>query len=222
MKKISILILIIVSASFYSETKEKIDHSFENIIDDKEYTSQEKYTQSYNAIIEVVQNKTAYMFGGNNQRVFMNGYNQDYYLILNDDGKYIYVKGENRRRFVFNRFCWLDVDSNNAVELLLESEHGDILLLHYDNGIVYGDVFPFRGMLNLKKDGSFEVSGGAAVLVVGKLGFSNGKCLFIEFCCCDELDDRKPKYRINCKKSFKIAVQEYLKRQDDKEDAEWF
>lgn len=60
----------------------------------------------------------------------------------------------------------MDVDSKNDKEMvvLLESSgDGKYLILNYeDDGLVYGFKKEYREMLNLKTDGTYKISGGAA------------------------------------------------------------
>ena len=60
----------------------------------------------------------------------------------------------------------MDVDSQNDKEMvvLLESSgDGKYLILNYeDDGLVYGFKKEYREMLNLKTDGTYKISGGAA------------------------------------------------------------
>ncbi|MCL1858765.1 MAG: hypothetical protein FWF92_05980 [Oscillospiraceae bacterium] len=83
--------------------------------------------------------------------------------------------------FKVNFFTVIDMDGDNIPEVVLETSMiGDIIVLYYYDGIIYGYTCPYRGMLRLKKDGTFEFSSGAADNGKGQLEFSSGKCKKIE------------------------------------------
>ncbi|MCH5270915.1 MAG: hypothetical protein J1E83_09225 [Lachnospiraceae bacterium] len=69
----------------------------------------------------------------------------------------------------------LDGDGENEVVLWIQinriSDYG-FEILHYQEGAVYGYTLPYRTFFNLKTDGTFLFSGGAADPGIGKLRFS--------------------------------------------------
>ena len=111
------------------------------------------------------------------------------------------------------------MDGDGYPELLLvESGFGHILVFHYKNGAVYGFVFPFRGLENVKKDASFISSGGIDLKSVGTVCFSNGKAIFNELCFYDGWSNG---YRINGKEVGHEKAAAYLNDQAEKENAAW-
>ena len=73
----------------------------------------------------------------------------------------------------------MDVDSQNDKEMvvLLESNgDGKYLILNYeDDGLVYGFKKEYREMLNLKTDGTYKISGGAADTKIIKSTFNKNQ-----------------------------------------------
>lgn len=75
------------------------------------------------------------------------------------------------------KFSIIDLSSNGEKEIVLglqingASDYG-FEILRYQNGAVYGYTLPYREFMNLKTDGTFIFSGGAADTGIGKLEFS--------------------------------------------------
>ncbi len=69
----------------------------------------------------------------------------------------------------------LDGDGENEVVLWLQingaSDYG-FEILHEQNGEIYGYTLQYRTFMNLKTDGTFLFSGGAADSGIGKISFS--------------------------------------------------
>ena len=70
------------------------------------------------------------------------------------------------------QFAIVDMDGDGMPEVILEIfPGGDRLVLHYRNGRVFGNGFPYRGLRFLKTDGTFYTSGGAATGSITRLRF---------------------------------------------------
>lgn len=75
-------------------------------------------------------------------------------------------------------YCILDVDNDNCNEMYLKIElepEPFIIILNYEEGVIYGFEFPVRGIQNLKKDGTYYGGGGAESGAVYKVEFSKEK-----------------------------------------------
>ena len=118
-------------------------------------------------------------------------------------------------------WCQVDIDYDGEQEVVLQTSLGNELVLTYKDGKVYCYSFPFRGMKNIKKDGSFESSGSAADTYIGRLKFNNGECYYSELCACDNENEESPIYRVNNKKTTKEQVDSFLKKQEEKENVVW-
>ncbi|MCL1876242.1 MAG: hypothetical protein FWF87_08310 [Synergistaceae bacterium] len=71
------------------------------------------------------------------------------------------------------RFTVVDMDNDGTPEVVLELTtgfDGAFEVLHYEGGTVYGFNFPYRGMLDLSKDGMYLGSNGAYDSCVLKAG----------------------------------------------------
>ena len=174
--------------------------------------------KALSAIIDVIQNNKEFICTENTQSIHLNDFHSDNYLIINDNGLNEYTSGNLHVNYVFKRFCVIDIDGDGNTEILLESKSSNILLFRYENGLVYGFVFPYRGMLNLKTDGTVEGSGGAAVQWIGKKSFMKNKCIDKELSLFDGLNNI---YRIDGKNVKQEDVENFLNIQDKKVNAEW-
>lgn len=79
--------------------------------------------------------------------------------------------------FQVTKFTVLDMNGDKAPEVVLELSSGDLPsfyeVLHYMNDTVYGYIFTYRSLGELKADGTFMYSSGAADSGVGKLKFES-------------------------------------------------
>ena len=76
-------------------------------------------------------------------------------------------------------YTYVDFDGDGKTELVLQLESsvdGNFLVLHVNEGQVYGYAFAYRAMKELKQDGSFAGSNGAYNTVFCKLTFDGNKC----------------------------------------------
>ncbi|MCL2097644.1 MAG: hypothetical protein FWH23_02645 [Bacteroidales bacterium] len=69
------------------------------------------------------------------------------------------------------RFAIVDLDGDGIPEVLIEHFPGEIRVLRYQAGKVYGFTFDGRGMNGIKKDGSFEWSNSAFNSGIGRQTF---------------------------------------------------
>ena len=144
-------------------------------------------------------------------------------MTCNDEDRYEYVSSDVDldENLKMEQWCEVDIDSNGNKEVLIELSNGNILVLHSDDDRIYSYVFPFRGMKEIKLDGSFESSGSAANTYIGKVKFVNGECFYDEICAIDETDEKKPIYRIDKKDTNREKVESYLNQQKEKEAVLW-
>lgn len=74
-------------------------------------------------------------------------------------------------------YAAIDMDGDGKVELLTQESLGDILILHEENGVVYGYDFIFRNMYYVKDDGSFSWNANSGnTYGVSKIRFENQTC----------------------------------------------
>ena len=66
------------------------------------------------------------------------------------------MKDLKRRKINIQSWCQVDMDADGQQEVDLQTDTGNALVLPYKDGKVYSYAFPFRGMKNIKTDGTFE------------------------------------------------------------------
>jgi len=125
-----------------------------------EISSVSSALEAYKAVL---QNKKEFTSIDNNKELYLNDFltNKEIYEIT----------------FKATRFTVLDMDGDKVPEVVLELSSNDIPrfyeVLHYMNNTVYGYIFTYRSLGELKADGTFMFSSGAADSGVGKLKFEN-------------------------------------------------
>ena len=75
---------------------------------------------------------------------------------------------------VFEGFTLIDMDEDGIPELLLNFQtrlDSAVYVLHYHEGVLYGNAFGYRAMKSLKKDGTFDWSNSAFDSGTGRLKF---------------------------------------------------
>lgn len=76
--------------------------------------------------------------------------------------------------FEISTFVVIDIDNDSVDEVVLEMQPiGFYEVLRYEEGTVTGYIFPYRAMMNLKQDGTFEYSSSATDSGYAKLKFSD-------------------------------------------------
>ncbi|MCL2504330.1 MAG: hypothetical protein FWE94_07060 [Coriobacteriia bacterium] len=166
-------------------------------------------------------NRKKFLCTETGQFVYFKDFRSASYLFINDNGDMEYTdNGDREGGNSYSQFCVVDMDGDGATELILEEScSNDRVLLHYEDGVVYGFVFPLRGMNGPKTDASFVSSGGAGLNEVLKIQrFSKGKVIFDELCCQDGIDNV---YRIDGKGVGSEEAQSYIGMQFTKTDVEW-
>lgn len=96
------------------------------------------------------------------------------YVFLNLDGYFDSYSGYN---FEYTQFTFINVEGSAIPAVVLEISPpfpGDRRVLYYDNGVVRGDFFSFRGMRCIRTDGTFCSSSGAAYTSMARLQLSSG------------------------------------------------
>ena len=198
----------------------------EQTVEAKKTNTQTQAKINDRLIGKVFENQAAFYDTATQKEVYLKDYVSSGYLIPSDSDKNENVGNhvsQESEKVEMNRWCVADMDSDGNSELLIELSNTDILVLHRESDTVYGWEFPFRGMEQIKEDGTFISSGGAVVNFIEKLKFDGKNCSFIELCCMDmdEQDDSKRIYRINGKASTEKEVEEYFEKQEAKKDVLW-
>ena len=191
--------------------------------DEASETTAEKISIEDKNILKVLENKKKYFNTEFNDYRYLKDYSSGNYMVDNNDGKYEYCGSgdDNSYNLSVDNWCQVDMDSDGNKEVVLETKHEIVLVLHSEKDKVYCYAFRYRGMKSIKTDGSFAGSSSTANTYIGKIRFANGECYYDEMCADDELDDDNQVYRINKKNVSKEEVKAFLEKQEKKEDVLW-
>jgi len=134
----------------------------------------------------VLHNETPIYFVGMKQEILLQDYldTYDYY-----DDVHLTVK----------KYAVVDFESDNNPEMVLWLDLGGndsvgYNVLHFEDGIVYGYGFPYRGLQDLKTDGTFRWSGGAAHHGIAKIVFSKDTYTETNLAYCENTTDHQTVY----------------------------
>jgi hypothetical protein len=122
--------------------------------------SNKSVLEAYKAVL---QNKSEFFSTDNKKKLHLNDFltNKEIYGAI----------------FKVTHFTVLDMDGDNAPEVILELSLGDkpelYEVLHYMDNTVYGYLIVYRGLEELKADGTFRYSNGSADNGFGKLKFQS-------------------------------------------------
>jgi len=147
-------------------------------------------------------------------------------ILLNETGFY---DEDNRvvyfRDLNYKQFTVLDMNlyADGIPELVLHNTaNGDTLVLHYYNGAVYGKVYGYRAMRNLKIDGFFDWSNSAYNSGLGKLHITGNDQEIINMAEYGSLMEEIEMYRIQGNPVSLGEFNDYSAFQHAKEDIVWF
>ncbi len=131
--------------------------------------------------------------------------------------------------FSVTRFTVLDMDGDNVPEVVLElsvaNEPQFYEVLHYMDGAVNGYLIPYRGLTELKANGTFFFSGGAADSGVGKLKFESTAYTTdrLGYSQSSQGDTTLTiSYFINNQSATKEAFDSFMNGQSGKKGADWY
>ena len=129
------------------------------------------------------------------------------------------------------KFTIMDIDGDGEDEAVLWLQINNISdcgfeILHYQNGEIYGYTLQYRTFMNLKTDGTFLFSGGAADSEIGKMTFSEtGYSVNTQAYSqsgYDTNNELNVQYFINDESCSEDEFNDVLNGQEQKTDAEWF
>lgn len=95
--------------------------------------------------------------------------------VLLENADYVALNQDDRilRDCIPRCFAVLDLDGDGMREVVVEiTEPDGFIILTYRDGVVYGAEVPYRGLLELKDDGTFSYSNGAADCGVARMDCS--------------------------------------------------
>ena len=119
----------------------------------------------------------------------------------------------------------VDLDGDGVSEAVLCQSAGEDVLglavLHLRDGAVYGYAVPWRGMLELKADGSFSYSNGAWDSGLARLTFEGDAAVTQPFAACTGEPDETAAYTVDGQPADEETFSDALTRQSEKPDASW-
>lgn len=129
------------------------------------------------------------------------------------------------------KFAMTDMDGDGVEEvaLLLQingiSDYG-FEILHYQNGEIYGYTLSYRAFMNLKTDGTFLFSNGAADYGIGKMIFSETGCSVNDQAYSqssyDPNNELTVQYFVNDESCSEEEFNDTINGQEQKSDVEWY
>ncbi len=119
-------------------------------------------------------------------------------------------------------FAAVDLDRDGKEEIILRVAFGDndnagFVILHETDGYIYGYSVVPRGLQELKADGTFSYSSGAADHGFGALSFTAEGLEWDEISYCSSSSG----FFVDHEKTTEKPFREAMDRQDTKEDAAW-
>ena len=129
------------------------------------------------------------------------------------------------------KFTIMDIDGDGKDEAVLWLQINNISdygfeILHYQNGEIYGYTLHYRAFMNLKTDGTFLFSSGAADSGIGKMTFSEtGYSVNTQAYSqsgYDTNNELNVQYFINDESCSEDEFNDILSGQEQKADVEWY
>lgn len=173
---------------------------------------------SNNSILEaykaVLQNKAEFFSTDNNKKLYLNDFltNEEIYGTI----------------FKVTHFSVLDMDGDKVPEVVLELSVGDkpefYEVLHYMNDTVYGYLIVYRGLEELKMDGTFRYSNSAVDNGFGKLKFESNafKTDILGYSkSSQDNNNLSISYFVNNKPVTKESFDSFINEQSEKKDVVW-
>lgn len=161
---------------------------------------------------EVLQNKTEFFSTDNNKKLYLNDFltNEEIYGTI----------------FKATHFTVLDMDGDKVVviELSVGDEPQFYEVLHYVNDTVYGYLIVYRGLEELKADGTYFYSNGAADNGIGKLKFESDafETEILGYSKPSQSDGNLISYYIDNNPVTKESFDSFMNEQSGKKDVVWY
>ena len=142
-----------------------------------------------------------------------------------ESGKSVYLKNYRSEKYpdlqiTPEKYAIVDLDNDGTNELVLyvSPKFGLYLVFHEYNGVIYSFEFTERAMIDLKQNGSFIQSSGAAINSYVILEFDKNTYKIIEEAYCDDFSQI---YRINSKECGLKDINYYKINFNNKSNVEW-
>jgi hypothetical protein len=124
----------------------------------------------------------------------------------------------------------VDLDGDETPEVVLglavnDNEDFGFEVLHYRDRVVYGYAFPYRALMNLKADGTFSFSSGAADSGFGMLEFTDSGYILHRITYCESsyssTQEQTVSYFVDGQGSTEEDFLPAIARQNEKTDVLW-
>lgn len=129
------------------------------------------------------------------------------------------------------RFAIVDLDNDGTPEVILwltvnNNDYYGFEVLRYQDGVVYGYTLWYRAFMNLKADGTFSFSSGAADSGFGTIKFTTKDYLINEVTYIQSSYNSNNNLSISCFVNYESATETEFRsavnKQDEKADASWY
>lgn len=185
------------------ENYKPIDNGTE--ISSVDYSNLNNLPQNY---LQVIKNEKPFLFMG--EQVLIENYKSPYlqkYLTQCDNVQY----------------AVLDMDGDKKQEVLISGWTSDILVLHEENGSIYGFDFTFREMHNVRTDGSYYWNTNQGnTYGCSKLSFKNGICSVIELGRTELADNGVANFFVNGVRVAKDKYNSFTESLSDVDNVTWY
>lgn len=130
-----------------------------------------------------------------------------------------------------SKFAYADLDNDGANEIVLWIQINGISdygfeILRYQEDTVYGYTLPYTALMNLKSDGTFIFSGGAADIGIGKMRYAEGGYiadkLYYSESGYDSNNELEVQYFANGEKCSEEEFNDIMRQQEEKQNMEWY
>ena len=129
------------------------------------------------------------------------------------------------------KFAIIDIDGDGENEVVLGLQingisDSDFVILHYQNGEIYGYTLVYRAFMNLKTDGTFIFSSGSADWGIGRISFSEAGYSINEQAYCqsghDSNNELTVQYFVNDASCSEDEFNDAVNSQEQKANVEWY
>lgn len=179
------------------ETTDTIEQSTESLPSE---TTEETTTEETTEVI-ITEIQTSESTNPSDPPDQLNNIPEPYRSVLNNEKRFIVDQQGASSEILLDEYCFpysftpiiftnvefavVDMDGDGEIEVVLTGAYGDILVLHNEDGTVYGFSFIFRNMYYIKTDGTFswnDMGLNGLVYGISKLGFVGPEYRWNELC----------------------------------------
>ena len=141
---------------------------------------------------------------------------------LSESGEAVYLNNfcyDANEKYKSNptRYAYVDLDSENGNELVVDIANGNAYLVLYDNGTsVYGYLFYAKELQSIKSDGTFTQNAGAENIYYCNMSFDKNNYKINYLATSDNGN-----YKIDGERSWAWEFEAYSENQNNKKNVDW-